>query len=541
MDSDQEDELLLNNSETDNKPHDKVSLLPSQAAKAPPADADSLSRWHQSNHPQHLKQNGYYTAGDVIEYIGVCAHQYELLFLLCATALVHGMDTTFFTFVPMYAGCNFNLSLVEQTLVSVIYLAGLFCGSLAFGFISDVAGRKLSLVAATTLLVVVSSLVLFTYTSTLLLIFRFVSGFAIGGMNIRTTWMFESLPIRRHQEALLTMVTLWQVGMMIEIPLLLLAGRRWPWLVIGIHLPLLIILNFLLLASESPRFLGEQRLFDDAYSVLAKFAQRRQIALPQVNLITEAEKSALERRKKQEGDEPDGSVQEQLAEVEEKDETFISEMLRKGDRRKTTLLLGVTWFTMYFCFFGHHLATVEWFELLRERREMKVTNMFMWHNALMPCVVFGWKDFLALVLVSVCALPGVLFFLTLMKRSGRRKAMWITALSASATVLPLAFVPQLGRIGTTVVLSAQRAAVSATIQILLVYTAEVYPTHLRSFANGSLLAFGLLGAMMSPWAATLLLQNATILGTVTFGAAFIVAGLASYNLPLESHGQLLED
>ena len=73
-----------------------------------------------------------------------------------------------------------KLTSVKTGLVGSAALAGLFIGSLIFGYVTDIVGRKLMFILNLIVFVVGSVLQFFITDATQLIILRFIMGVAVG-------------------------------------------------------------------------------------------------------------------------------------------------------------------------------------------------------------------------------------------------------------------------------------------------------------------------------------------------------------------------
>uniref|UniRef100_A0A8C2G7Z6 SVOP-like n=1 Tax=Cyprinus carpio TaxID=7962 RepID=A0A8C2G7Z6_CYPCA len=96
--------------------------------------------------------------------------------------------------------------------------------------------------------------------------------------------------------------------------------------------------------------------------------------------------------------------------------------------------------------------------------------------------------------------------------------------------------------GFTVLLFLLRSVVSMNFNVVYIYTAEVYPTSVRSIGMGFCTSFSRVGGMIAPFIAQVLMSKSVILALSPFAIACVICAVGVAFLPIETRGRaLLQD
>jgi putative MFS transporter len=168
-----------------------------------------------------------------------------------------------------------GLSTVMTGLVGSATLAGLFLGALAFGYITDLIGRRLMFILNLVVFVIASVLQFFITNSFELLILRFLIGLAVGADYPIASSMLAEFTPRRHRGLLMgTLLGGYWVGyvmsFLIGYLLIDVGDDNWRWMLASSAVPALILLICRLDTPESPRWLKEKGRIAEARAILDK-------------------------------------------------------------------------------------------------------------------------------------------------------------------------------------------------------------------------------------------------------------------------------
>ncbi|XP_065196292.1 synaptic vesicle 2-related protein-like isoform X1 [Sycon ciliatum] len=290
-----------------------------------------------------------YTVSDAVEFIGAGRMQYILLFAMALHSGMQGMDITYLTVLPSLAGCDFNLSSVQKALLSSVFFIGVTCGSFSVGFMGDRFGRNRALWIATAWTIYISYLSILSYNYTWLLIFRFLVGVGIGGFSLRNALMFEFLPTSFRVKSAFLILISWSAGTLVEMPILIIPGLGWKYLMAINHTPHFIVIAILLYLPESPRFLLKHGFHREAKECLRRMAEVNGARLPVGELVSEEEKDEAVRQ---------GNVFANQEKRVKYHDSFFG-LYQTKVLRTTTVMLNLIWFSLFFAEYGMYFFSTE--------------------------------------------------------------------------------------------------------------------------------------------------------------------------------------
>ncbi|XP_052347777.1 putative transporter SVOPL isoform X2 [Oncorhynchus keta] len=93
--------------------------------------------------------------------------------------------------------------------------------------------------------------------------------------------------------------------------------------------------------------------------------------------------------------------------------------------------------------------------------------------------------------------------------------------------------------GFTILLFLIRSLVSMNFNVVYIYTAEVYPTAVRSLGMGFCTSFSRIGGMIAPFIAQVLMSHSVILALLPFTVACVLCAFGALLLPIETKGRAL--
>lgn len=327
------------------------------------------------------------------------------------------------------------------------------------------------------------------------------------------TYISEFLPNRYRSSSILLLELAWAGGIVLEYGFTILVLNRMGWrlLIALTALPGFLVLFFLPFIPESPRFLLECDELEKAYQVLKRGSRQNCRDLPAGELVhaTPSETPNLNQK---------GNLIE----------------LFSRELRLTTGLLVVIWCLAGFYYFGSVLLTTEIFQYDSHCVTRHQTNTT--HTETL-CKVLTQKQLVYSLLISLGEFPGILLSIILSDTVGRKIAVIIQFLLASLfTLLINICTGSSDNIVKTIFLFVSRACMSGGLQILYVYTPEMYPTHIRSSGLSLLNTMARIGMMVSSFAAIVLLEKSFYGCMVLYAASGIVGASLTLLLPYETKG-----
>jgi putative MFS transporter len=375
-----------------------------------------------------------------------------------------------------------------QGLVNSAALAGSLCGSLALGRLADRIGRRAIFQYAILWYAVFTALTSLAWGPWSVMAFRFLAGLGLGGMLVVDPSMLaEYLPPQRRGRLLVFLDFWWPVGLLFATGLSFLflgphfdrfGAWSWRYLFLAAAFPAFLAFVVRRTLPESPYFLARRGRSREAADVLAEITGRP---------VEAAELSAPE--------EPESSVRE-----------LVAPTLR--GRAITTALV---WIALNVSYYG----------------------LFLW----LPFVIQGEKHFhvdlyLLLTLSALSQFPGYAAAIWLVERIGRKPTLatflflgGVSAYAFSAADTRGVYITALFFVGFF-----NLGAWGAVYP----YTAELFPTRLRSSAFGLMEGVGKSAAIAGPYIFGHL-EDAT--GSTTWSLTFVAIVMAAGGLVAAAFGR----
>jgi putative MFS transporter len=136
---------------------------------------------------------------------------------------------------------------------------------------------------------------------------------------------------------------------------------------------------------------------------------------------------------------------------------------------------------------------------------------------------------------------GAFLALYLIEAVGRRRMFIFSLGGCCVFLLSFAFLPQLSAAGTLIVATCGFFFLSSTLLSLATYTAEIYPTHLRTLGGGVASAWqrgaSMVGTTVVGWVLPHWGVNAVF---VMFGLFALIGAIVAIFFAVETRAQVLE-
>jgi putative MFS transporter len=375
-----------------------------------------------------------------------------------------------------------------QGLVNSAALAGSLCGSLVLGRLADRVGRRAIFQYAILWYAVFTALTSLAWGPWSVMAFRFLAGLGLGGMLVVDPSMLaEYLPPQRRGRLLVFLDFWWPVGLLLATGLSFLflgphfdrvGDWSWRYLFLAASFPAFLAFVVRRTLPESPYFLARRGRSREAAEVLGEITGRP---------VEPAELSAPE--------EPESSVRELAAPA-----------LR--GRAVTTALV---WIALNVSYYG----------------------LFLW----LPFVIQGEKHFqvdvyLLLTLSALSQFPGYAAAIWLVERIGRKPTLAAFLFLGGVSAYAFAAADTRGVYITALFFVGffNLGAWGAVYP----YTAELFPTRLRSSAFGLMEGVGKAAAIAGPYIFGHL-NDAT--GSTTWSLTFVAIVMAAGGLVAATFGR----
>ncbi|XP_022094927.1 organic cation transporter protein-like [Acanthaster planci] len=367
------------------------------------------------------------------------------------------------------------------SILQSIYFAGLLVGSIFFGSLADLVGRKPSVYIASLLLFVTSLVNVFSPNVIIYGILRFfVAAGGIGAFICVFVLVNEFISPHRRVLVGISFQGFFAAGLTL-VPLLAYFVRYWRFLQLAIALPTALYILTYFKMPESARWQITKRKFTQAEKTLRKVAARNGKEFPEEMFRPDVTRTAQES--------PSASHQA----------TALG-LFRTRNMRIKTLNIMFNWFVNSMVYYGLNLSTSD----------------------------LGVDDYLASVISGLVEFPCYVYCVIALKYVGRRINLGGNLLIGGVACVITSFLDA----GTVrlVIAMIGKFCISASFAIIYVVSGEIYPTSVRSAGLGISSASARFAGILSPFILELK-ELWSPLPFVVFGSLSVIAGFLSFLLP----------
>lgn len=432
-----------------------------------------------------------------LEKVPVCSFHYKLLAITGLGWMFDAMDTGIIAFVLPTLAREWGLSPAEMGYIGSIGLVGMAIGAVLAGGLADRIGRKKMFAATLVIYSVATGLCGIAGSFEMLLFFRFLVGFGLGGqLPVAVTLVSEFSPPASRGKFIVLLESFWGLGWLAAALISYLIIPRFGWhiaFIIG-AIPALYVFYIWRQVPESVRYLLNKGRESEAQSIVAKIEKAGGIEVLPFHHETEYD-------------------------VVDKTKVAFKEILT-ATYIKRTIMLWCLWFGIVYSYYG----------------------IFTWLPSLM--VKSGMTEirtFEYVLVMTLAQLPGYYVAAYLVDRIGR-KATLVSFLSCCAVCAYF-----FGQGGSAVEVLVWGSFMSffnlGAWGVVYTYTPEMYPTRIRALGSGWAAGIGRIGGILAPTVVGFMLgANSTfndiflMFTVVMLGIAFIVGVLGP-----ETKGKTLDE
>ncbi|HEX6288109.1 MAG TPA: MFS transporter [Herpetosiphonaceae bacterium] len=435
---------------------------------------------------------------EAIEQIGVGRFQWRLLLVNGLTWAADAMEVLIAGFVLPGVIAVFGLqnSPARQTLFLSATFTGMFIGALVWGALADRFGRR-NVFLLTVLLDAVFGLASALAPSYgLLVAFRFLTGFAVGGtLPVDYSLLAEYVPAKDRGRFLVYLESFWALGTIAVAAISwfmfarFVPAEAWRWVLGASAIPGLIGYWIRRRVPESPRYLLIQGHPTEARRVLETIAREngRPVEIGELEPIQ-------------------GAARVPLAAI------------WRGTLARRTFFLSIVWFSLSLGYYGIFTWLPRFFQAQG--------------YALLP----AYQNTL---LLAISQIPGYVLAAYLIDRIGRRPTLALYLfVSAIAS-----FLFAVATSTTAIVITSNLLSFSllGAWGALYVFSPELYPTDARTTGMGWVSAMARLASIFAPSVGGALLGYSLALALGVYAAFFILGGIAALLMGTETRNQRLAD
>lgn len=390
---------------------------------------------------------------------------------------------------------QFDMSVTMMGLLGTATLAGMFFGGIIGGYLTDLIGRKKMFLIDMLVMLVVSILQFFINDPIQLVILRFILGIAVGAdYPIAGALMAEFSPKKNRGALLGGINSLWYIGyassFLVGYFMLSIGDTSWRWMLSSSAIPVFLLLIARLNMPESPRWLANKGREKEANAIIQKIF---------------------------------GNNVVMTAEPETKVKTTFLDIFRNGNG-KWTIFVSVFWSLQVIPTFGIGTYTPE------------ILAQFGFAN--------GSKEFLGSAVMNIFYLVGLVPFLYLVEKWGRRPTLiWPFFISSIALFVLGAFSgSNMSFMFVLVLFIIYGIFNNAMGMHEWIYPNELFPTHIRGtavgFSTGVSRAASAVGTFLFP----VILANYGLAVTLYIcGALFFIGFLLSLIMAPETKNMSLTE
>ena len=248
------------------------------------------------------KPENVFTVDEAVNKMGFGPFQ-VLITVFCGLLwLADAMELMIIAILSPILKCQWDLTSTEEVAVTSMAFLGVMMGAVFWGFMSDLIGRKKSLLVVDILFLVfrvLSALQISAHDSRIpgypwLLIFRFGVGFASAGTSQTVTYYAEFLPQKGRGFWMVAIAMWWTMGILfcatLAIVVLGIWHLSWHWFVGLAATPLAVVLVFFPFVPESARFYLVKGKEEKAKKVIEQIAKMNCKRPPSGRLVIQEDK-----------------------------------------------------------------------------------------------------------------------------------------------------------------------------------------------------------------------------------------------------------
>ncbi|KAL6460251.1 hypothetical protein MHYP_G00320100 [Metynnis hypsauchen] len=455
----------------------------------------------------------FYSVEEAVESIGFGRFHILLFIIMGSANIVEAMEIMLLAVVSPEIRCEWRLEDWQVALVStMVFLGFMICGVLG-GYVADKYGRWKVVFGGFVWAAYFSVLTSFAPSYGWFIFLRSMVGCGVAATSQGFVLKTEFIPAK-HRAFLLPLASIfWMIGslLIIILGMTVVPTLGWRWMIRLSVIPGLILIGLFQFIPESARFQVSAGNVEGAVATLKWIAKMNGATLPE------------------------GDLREPVVTERGNAVTLISPSFRR-----TSLLLWYSWFVASFSYYGSVLSSSE----LLEKNLLCVTDADEKHSIkhikegeLCYCIPFNMADYQTLLISCLGEVALIPLNIGLLNIVGRKSSMIILLLLSAVFFMLVNICTTM--LGFTVLLFLLRSLVSMNFNVVYIYTAEVYPTSVRSIGMGFCTSFSRIGGMIAPFIAQVLMSKSVLLALCPFSVACCLCAVGTLLLPIETRGRAL--
>uniref|UniRef100_W5UFF3 Putative transporter SVOPL n=1 Tax=Ictalurus punctatus TaxID=7998 RepID=W5UFF3_ICTPU len=455
----------------------------------------------------------YYSVEEAVESIGFGRFHILLFVIMGSANIVEAMEIMLLAVVSPEIRCEWHLEDWQVALVStMVFLGFMLCGVLC-GYVADTYGRWKVVFGGFVWAAYFSALTSFAPSYGWFIFLRSMVGCGVAATSQGFVLKTEFIPAKYRGSLLPLASIFWMLGslLIIVLGMTVVPTMGWRWMIRFSIIPSVVLLVLFQFIPESARFQVSAGNVKGAVATLKWIAKMNGVSLPE------------------------GELREPIVTERGNAATLVSRAFLR-----TSLLLWYSWFVASFCYYGSVLGSSE----LLEKNLLCVTDADAEHDIkhnqdtmLCYCIPFNMADYQTLLISCLGEVALIPLNIGLLHVMGRKFSMVVLQVLSAIFFMLINICTTM--FGFTVLLFLLRSLVSMNFNVVYIYTAEVYPTAVRSIGMGFCTSFSRIGGMIAPFVAQVLMSKSVLLALSPFALACCLCAVGTALLPIETRGRAL--
>lgn len=389
----------------------------------------------------------------------------------------------------------------KLSMVGTVHFAGILMGSIVFGMLADRFGRKLVFVFCILLMSITGIAQAVSPDYITFQVFVFINALGTAGVYPLAFIIGVELVGKQKREMSGIILNYFYAVGEAAVALVAWLTKDWVAIQLAVSAPPALFALYYWFIPESVRWLLAKNMNRKAGKIVKKAARVNRVVLSERLLSTFDEEDDTSKK----GEEMKGKGSTQ----------GIMETVKQICRSRKLLLRSLNLF-------------YNW-----------AANAFVYYGLSVNSTSLGGNKYLNFALVCLIEIPGYTLAWVAMNRFGRRKSLAGSLLLCSVTCVAAVFVPQDVNWAVVLLFLIGKMGITSSFGVIVVYTAELYPTVMRSIGVGTSSTVARIGAMVAPFAPLLGLYMQA-LPLLLFGIVSFIAGVLALLFP-ETLGTRLPD
>ncbi len=434
-----------------------------------------------------------------LERLPYCSWHLHMRLIICTAWFFDAFDSIAIAYVlPPLIGM---WHLTPQQIGSLIGVGffGQLIGAVGFGWIAEHWGRRRSMLLTLLIFTLGALACAAAQSYDMLLWLRFLQGIGLGGeIPLMAAYVNEFAHAKGRGRFSLSVQVLFSTGLFVVaiVSVYVVPHWGWQWMFIIGAIPGLLAIPMRTVLPESPRWLASKGRYGEADNALTRIetiAARDGKAIPalpaDLPMVAQAR-------------------------------PWIADLF-KGIYFGRTIAVWLLWTGAYFVSYG----ITAWLPSLFRT---------VYHLDVQQSLIYG-------LITSGVGLCSAFLGVFLIDAIGRRRLFMISLGGCAVALLSFALLPQLPAPQTLAIATVGFFFLSPTLLSLATYTAEIYPTHLRTLGGGVASAWqrgaSVVGTTVVGWVLPHWGINAVF---VMFGLFALMGAIVAFSFAIETRSQVLE-